>query len=162
MSYKHISAYSSLLTKKQNPAARKILRFLLRCRHRWGIKLQHTLKLIYTHNQGYTLIHMTHKLIAHYHTPIHATVVLIVGVVLLFRWSPLMDHRPLKQVSPLLLPLSRRLVPVCMSAEGGGEEILDYHPSLPLAVFFAPYLSLSPSEDCRMISVHDWQTKKHF
>ncbi|XP_035990543.1 calmodulin-binding transcription activator 1-like isoform X4 [Fundulus heteroclitus] len=30
-SYKH--SLSSLLTKKQNQAARKILRFLLRCRH---------------------------------------------------------------------------------------------------------------------------------
>lgn len=34
-------AYSSFLTKKQNQAARKILRFLLRCRHRWAVNSQH-------------------------------------------------------------------------------------------------------------------------
>uniref|UniRef100_H3BZ71 Calmodulin binding transcription activator 1a n=1 Tax=Tetraodon nigroviridis TaxID=99883 RepID=H3BZ71_TETNG len=34
ISYPCLLAYSSLLTKKQNQAARKILRFLLRCRHR--------------------------------------------------------------------------------------------------------------------------------
>ncbi|XP_035990540.1 calmodulin-binding transcription activator 1-like isoform X1 [Fundulus heteroclitus] len=80
-SYKH--SLSSLLTKKQNQAARKILRFLLRCRH-----------------------------------------------------SPLMDHRPLKQVSPHLLPLFQRLMPVCMTAEGEGEveEFLDHYHHLCLSL----------------------------
>lgn len=39
ISYLCLLAYSTLLMKKQNQAARKILRFLLRCRHRWGITI---------------------------------------------------------------------------------------------------------------------------
>lgn len=42
ISYLCLFAYSSLLTKKQNQAARKILRFLLRCRHRWGVTINTT------------------------------------------------------------------------------------------------------------------------
>lgn len=59
-----VFAHSSLLTKKQNQAARKILRFLLRCRHRWGIKVfdvpLHT-HVPRTHNHT----HYPHTLIAY-------------------------------------------------------------------------------------------------
>uniref|UniRef100_H3DRG0 Calmodulin binding transcription activator 1a n=1 Tax=Tetraodon nigroviridis TaxID=99883 RepID=H3DRG0_TETNG len=42
ISYPCLLAYSSLLTKKQNQAARKILRFLLRCRHRAAVMSKDT------------------------------------------------------------------------------------------------------------------------
>ena len=103
-SYSCVFAYSSLLTKKQNQAARKILRFLLRCRHRWVVILfRHPC----THNQGHTTIHISHTHLEPTATHAVTTLVLIVGVVLLFLWSPLMDHRPLKRVSrPSLFSLT--------------------------------------------------------
>lgn len=93
------------------------------------------------------------------------TLMLIAGIVLLFLWSPLMDHRPLKRVSlPSLLSLSLSPGGWCLFAcqQRQGEMTLWVtvlpSSSLSCSSSLSPSLS-SLSEDCWMMSVllHDWK-----
>lgn len=82
----------------------------------------------------------------------HTTVVLIAGVVLLFLWSPLMDHRPLKQVSPSLAPSLRGW---CLFAWQQREKRRRSSWNIILPSCSYPH-SLCCSEDCQLISVTAW------
>lgn len=91
-------------------------------------------------------------------THTHTTLLLIVGVVLLFTWSPLMDHRPLKRVSLFLLS---SLTPSLLVADAclhvsrgrgrGDPGLSSFHlalslsSSLPITLSFSLSVSLSLS-----------------
>lgn len=129
ISYLCLLAYSSLLTKKQNQAARKILRFLLRCRHRWGVTINtatlqtcHSIHITYTNTCSPPPLALT-------------ALMLIVGVVLLFLWSPLMDQRPMKRVSISSLFSPSFSPDACLHVSGDRGRGRCGLPSLPPSLF---------------------------